>query len=136
VVFRVGDDDAKKLADGFTSFDAQSLVSLGVGEAVCRIDRADHDFNLKTRVPAAVDAATAATRRSAIVAKSRAKYGARPAAVEHRQKNASPPRTDPKPSVKASPPREPKTPQRRSPADELKALLRTTQEPADTSKEE
>jgi type IV secretory pathway TraG/TraD family ATPase VirD4 len=35
VVFRVGDDDAKKLADGFTSFDAQSLVSLGVGEAVC-----------------------------------------------------------------------------------------------------
>jgi hypothetical protein len=73
VVFRVGEDDAKKLADGFTSFDAQSLVSLGVGEAVCRIDRADHDFNLRTRVPAAVAAATAAARRATIVAKSRSR---------------------------------------------------------------
>lgn len=43
---RVGDDDARKLAEGFASFDAQALTSLGVGEAICRIDRADHDFNL------------------------------------------------------------------------------------------
>ncbi|HWW60321.1 MAG TPA: type IV secretion system DNA-binding domain-containing protein [Thermoanaerobaculia bacterium] len=75
VVFRVGEDDAKKLADGFVSFDAQALTSLGVGEAVCRIDRADHDFNLKTRVPAAVDAATASERGARIVARSRERYG-------------------------------------------------------------
>ncbi|MEA2238887.1 MAG: hypothetical protein QOC81_3611 [Thermoanaerobaculia bacterium] len=136
VVFRVGDDDAKKLADGFTSFDAQSLVSLGVGEAVCRIDRADHDFNLRTRVPEAVDGATAATRRAAIVAQSRAKYGSRPARAENRQTNPAPPRTEPQPSTKVSSQPTPKTPSRRSPADALKALLRTTQSPSDTSKEE
>ena len=130
-MFRVGDDDAKKLADGFTSFDAQSLVSLGVGEAVCRIDRADHDFNLRTRVPAAVDAATATTRRAAIVAKSRAKYGSHPVTTSR-----PPSRSDEKPTSKASPQREPKTPQRRSPAYELKALLRATQAPADPPKEE
>lgn len=75
VIFRVGDDDAKKLADGFVSFDAQALTSLGVGEAVCRIDRADHDFNLRTRVPPPVDRAAGVERRERIVALSRSKYG-------------------------------------------------------------
>jgi hypothetical protein len=135
IVFRVGEDDAKKLADGFASFDAQSLVSLGVGEAVCRIDRADHDFNLRTRVPAAVEAVTATARRAAIVAKSRARYSPRPEAVEHRQASAPAPRSDQKPAAKPFPQPTPKTP-RRSPADELKALLRSTKDPADTSKEE
>lgn len=79
VIFRVGDDDAKKLADGFASFDAQALTSLGIGEAVCRVDRADHDFNLKTRMPARVDAATAAERRQRIVEHSRARYAGAPA---------------------------------------------------------
>ena len=78
VVFRVGEDDAKKLAEGFASFDPQSLTSLGVGEAICRIDRADHDFNLKTRVPPRVEAATAAERRQRIVEQSRARYGVPP----------------------------------------------------------
>jgi hypothetical protein len=76
VVFRVGDDDAKKLADGFASFDAQALTSLGVGDAVCRIDRADHDFNLRTRVRPAIDAPTAEERRMQIAARSRERYGA------------------------------------------------------------
>jgi hypothetical protein len=75
VVFRVGDDDAKKLADGFVSFDAQALTSLGVGEAVCRIDRADHDFNLRTRMRAAIDPATAEERRTRITGRSRMRYG-------------------------------------------------------------
>ncbi len=78
VVFRVGDDDAKKLADGFASFDAQALTSLGIGDAVCRIDRADHDFNLKTHMPARVDATTAAERRQRIVEHSRARYAGAP----------------------------------------------------------
>lgn len=79
VVFRVGDDDAKKLADGFVSFDAQALTSLGVGEAICRIDRADHDFNLRTRVPPAVERSAAMQRRAVIVEMSRTKYGVSPA---------------------------------------------------------
>lgn len=64
VVFRVGDDDAKKLADGFASFDAVSLTTLGVGEAICRIDRADHDFNIQTRRVAPVERAIAESRRA------------------------------------------------------------------------
>ena len=74
VVFRVGEDDAKKLSDGFASFDAQALTSLGVGEAICRIDRTDHDFNLKIRLrpKAGTDAAE---RRERIIARSREKYG-------------------------------------------------------------
>lgn len=75
VVFRVGDDDARKLADGFASFDAQALTTLGVGEAICRIDRADHDFNLKVRMPEPVEATLRAERRSRAIAVSRERYG-------------------------------------------------------------
>src|SRR5947208_7206793 len=39
VCFRVGDDDAKKLADGFASFEARDLQNLGTGEAIARIER-------------------------------------------------------------------------------------------------
>jgi hypothetical protein len=49
---------------------------LGVGEAICRVDRADWDFNLRTRVPAAPDA-NAVERRDRIIARSRAKYAGR-----------------------------------------------------------
>jgi hypothetical protein len=96
VVFRVGEDDAKKLADGFASFDAQALTSLGVGDAVCRIDRADHDFNLRTRMPDAVDAPIAAERKARIVARSRAMYGVTTVAREAAPTSpAPPPKSDP-----------------------------------------
>jgi hypothetical protein len=89
VVFRVGDDDAKKLADGFASFDAQALTSLGVGEAICRIDRGDHDFNVKVRLrPKA--GSDAAERRERIIARSRERYGT--AAIPRPEPNMPPPR--------------------------------------------
>lgn len=59
ICFRVGDWDAKKLAEGFSSFNATDLQSLGVGEAICRVERAEHDFSLKTLAPPAVDPAVA-----------------------------------------------------------------------------
>src|SRR4029077_5433264 len=34
VCFRVGDDDARQLADGFASFEARDLQNLGTGEAI------------------------------------------------------------------------------------------------------
>jgi len=46
IVFRVGDADAKTLAGGFGSFDAADIQSLERGHALCRVERADHDFNL------------------------------------------------------------------------------------------
>lgn len=48
VVFRVGDSDAKALAEGFADFDASDLQNLGRGEAIVRMGRAQHDFNLAT----------------------------------------------------------------------------------------
>lgn len=74
ICFRVGDWDAKKLAEGFSSFNATDLQSLGVGEAICRVERAEHDFTLKTQPPPAVDAVHAEVRRQEIVQRSRAKY--------------------------------------------------------------
>src|ERR1019366_7247490 len=41
VCFRLGDEDAKKLASGFVSFEAIDLQNLGVGEAICRVERAE-----------------------------------------------------------------------------------------------
>ena len=51
VCFRLGDGDAEKLAGGFSTFDAKALQSLGVGEAVARVERSEYDFNLKTTLP-------------------------------------------------------------------------------------
>jgi hypothetical protein len=74
IVFRVGDDDARHLAQGFAAFDAHDLQSLSVGEAVCRVERADNDFNLTTRPIGAAD--ESAARRAAAVRKaSRQRYG-------------------------------------------------------------
>ena len=49
VCFRLGEEDARKMAEGFSFFDAADLLNLGIGEAIGRIGRSDHDFNL--RVP-------------------------------------------------------------------------------------
>src|ERR1035438_6863269 len=46
IVFRVGDEDAKKLAEGFSFFAAQDLKNLEVGQAIARVERSDFDFNL------------------------------------------------------------------------------------------
>lgn len=74
IVFRVGDDDAKKLADGFTSFDAQSLKTLGKFQAIARVERSDFDFNLAIRLPPKEDADQTAQRRQEIITVSRRKY--------------------------------------------------------------
>jgi hypothetical protein len=82
ICFRVGDWDAKKLAEGFSSFNATDLQSLGVGEAICRVERAEHDFTLKTAPAPAVDAAVAEQRREEIIRRSRAHYARPRAEVE------------------------------------------------------
>ena len=73
ICFRMGDHDAAKLASGFSLFDAKDLQSLGIGQAVGRIEQAEYDFNLKTfPLPErSVDAET----RLEIINRSRNKYG-------------------------------------------------------------
>jgi hypothetical protein len=82
VCFRLGDFDAKKLADGFSFFDARDLQNLGVGEAICRVERAEHDFNLKTLPLADVDSVTARARCERLIALSREHFGRKREEVE------------------------------------------------------
>ena len=81
VVFRVGDDDARKLADGFSFFEARDLQNLAIGQAVCRVERSDADFNLSIPPPDE-PAPDAIERRKAAIAASRTKYGTPVADVE------------------------------------------------------
>jgi excisionase family DNA binding protein len=74
ICFRLGDYDAKKLDEGFAFFGAKDLQNLPVGEAICRIERAEYDFNLKVRPIPAVEPELATRRREAAVVASRAAY--------------------------------------------------------------
>ena len=118
VCFRLGELDAKKLEKGFSHFDSADLQRLGVGEAICRVGRADHDFNLKTSPPTAIDSATAKERRAALIQMSRKRYGmprededARTA--ERKTAPVTHAEMAPLPNPAAS--SDPKTPQRRAP---------------------
>jgi hypothetical protein len=65
VVFRVGEHDARSLADGFSFFEARDLQNLGVGDAVARIEQAVFDFSFHTTQVPEVDADLAELRRAA-----------------------------------------------------------------------
>src|ERR1035441_10639046 len=82
IVFRVGDEDAKKLAEGFSFFAAQDLKNLEVGQAIARVERSDFDFNLSVPLPPKVDEEEAASRRQEVITASREKYGTPRAQVE------------------------------------------------------
>jgi hypothetical protein len=82
IVFRVGDDDAKKLAEGFTYFEAKDLRNLEAGQAIARVERSDYDFNLSVPLPASLDANAAAARRQEVITVSRKEYGTARADVE------------------------------------------------------
>ena len=80
IVFRVSDDDAKKLGEGFTLFDAQSLKTLEKFHAIARVERNDFDFNLALRKPELPEADDGCKAR--IIAASRARYATPRAEVE------------------------------------------------------
>src|SRR5688572_21983278 len=82
ICFRLGDFDARKLRDGFSFFGAEDLQNLGVGEAICRIERAEYDFNLKTLPLAHVETNVAMQRRGQLMVLSRKKYARRRGDVE------------------------------------------------------
>lgn len=82
VCFRVGDDDARKLESGFSFFEAKDLQNLGTGEALCRIERAEYDFNLRTGVLPPIGDEVGRERQAVIAEFSRRKYAARRSDVE------------------------------------------------------
>jgi hypothetical protein len=82
VCFRLGDDDARKLADGFSFFDARDLQNLSIGQAICRMGRADMDFNLSVPRLGRSDPTEAAKTRQRVVTRSREQYAKPRAEVE------------------------------------------------------
>lgn len=74
ICFRVGGEDAKTLEGGFTSFTQSDLQNLGLGQAVCRVDRADWDFSLETE-PIPIVGTAERGRAARLVAQSRERYG-------------------------------------------------------------
>jgi len=82
ICFQVGDFDAKKLEQGFSFFEAKDLQNLDVGEAIVRIEKAEHDFNLKTLPPPKVEANLAEERRAKIISYCRKTYGVEKAKIE------------------------------------------------------
>jgi len=82
VCFRLGDFDAQKLQDGFSFFEATDLQNLGLGEVICRIERAEHDFNLKTLPLPTIEEDAAEMRRQQVIAYSRSQYASKPEDVE------------------------------------------------------
>jgi hypothetical protein len=108
IVFRVGDDDAKKLAEGFSYFEAKDLRNLETGQAVCRVERSDFDFNLAIPLPVEPDKDAAAARRQEVITSSRKKYGTARADVETIQakSRATPPLDEPPAPVIATAPQD------------------------------
>lgn len=82
ICFRLGDADADRFAGGFTEFDARSLQNLGIGEAICRIERAEYDFNLKTRLRPEIESEQAELVRTEVQKHSRQVYAASTAEIE------------------------------------------------------
>lgn len=74
IVFRTGDDDAKKLAEGFSFFEAKDLTGLRRGEAIVRMGASSNDFNLKTFPVEDVQPEEANEKREAIRLLTRERY--------------------------------------------------------------
>jgi hypothetical protein len=88
IVFRVSDDDARKLADGFSFFEANDLKNLETGHAIARVQRSSFDFNLSVILPDQMDEPRAVARRQEVITGSRKKYGTPRADVEARLRQA------------------------------------------------
>ena len=71
-----------RLADGFAHFEPRELQNLPIGKALCRIERADHDFNLTVPLLDEPDEAEADERRHEVIASSRARIAIPRAEVE------------------------------------------------------
>lgn len=74
ICFRLDDADAERLSKGFSFFTAEHLKNLGVGEAICRFEQSQHDFNLKTFPFVKVPKEIAAQKRNNVIEQTRKLY--------------------------------------------------------------
>ncbi len=74
ICFRVGDQDAKRLAEGFSFFTAADLQSLSTGEAICRMERSNYDFNLRTKLLPELEWQRVEEKRRSVIERSRDQF--------------------------------------------------------------
>lgn len=74
VVFRVSESDGRALKGEFAHYETKDFASLARGHAICRIERADQDFNLRVVPPDDPDEAEAEARRDEAIESSRQRY--------------------------------------------------------------
>jgi excisionase family DNA binding protein len=89
ICFRV-DEDADRLAKGFSFFAAEDLRNLGVGQAICRVEQSQYDFNLETFPLNPVPQNVSERRRAAILEHSRAGYAKPRTEVENENRRGAP----------------------------------------------
>ncbi len=77
ISFRLGELDAQKLEKGFAHFSTQDLQNLGVGEAIVRADRSDHDANIVTFLLEKVPEEQVRKMMNHVIDHSRKNYGKR-----------------------------------------------------------
>lgn len=82
IAFRVGEPDAKKLKDGFASFDTVDLQNLGRGEAVIRIEQPQYDCSLDTVPLSHIDKEIQEHAIESVIAHSRSLYAKERSEVE------------------------------------------------------
>lgn len=82
ICFRLGESDARRLRDGFSFYEPRDLQNLGIGEAICRIERADYDFNLKTYPLEEIDPDKAGEKERRLYELSRKKYATKRSEIE------------------------------------------------------
>lgn len=99
IVFRVGDSDARALAEGFSHFDSNDLRNLDTGRAVCRVERSDNDFNFAVPLPQSRTHLIEIAPREQVIAGSRARYAMPRPEVEAMLAASTPPA----PKVETSP---------------------------------
>lgn len=88
ICFRCGDRDALKLEEGFSYFDSTDLQSLGVGQAIVRVNRKDHDFNLNFCLIPKIDSAIGENTKQLIGEHCRKEYALHQSQVEDILKEA------------------------------------------------
>ena len=74
IVFRVGDNDAKFLANGFAGFAAEDIQGLAVGQAIIRVGQIDADCNVTTHLLPPLKEEEREHNTKAVIAESRKRY--------------------------------------------------------------
>jgi len=75
ICFRLGDTDAKRFADGFSSFDSTDLQNLDTGEAIIRVERPENDCNIVTVPIEELESDVTEYNRNMVIARSRHTFG-------------------------------------------------------------